>query len=111
MIANAVEVPEDQDASSENIFASALGTIFPDETRNCHGDRGSYVIYKSRRLGDIKLSLADPSGEDGRKLFAHYVWNAALMMAELIGDFDASLAYSELNWSVSGERVLELGAG
>lgn len=52
--------------------------------------------------------------EDERKLFAHLLWSAALIVAEgveraavmEVGGLD-----EEMRWSVKGENVLELGAG
>lgn len=78
--------------------------IFTDDLRNQHGDPGSSVIYKSKRYGDIELGLTDPAGEDSRKLFSHYLWNAGVQMAEYVGE-------ERGRWSVEGKTVLELGAG
>jgi nicotinamide N-methyltransferase len=91
----------------ESYLYDSLGTIFPDDTWNQHGDPGSSVTYKSSRFGDIKLNLADPQGEDGRKLFAHFVWNAGIWLAEAISSNDET----EKEWDVKGESVIELGAG
>lgn len=111
MLTSTVEIPKSLDSSSEDIFNSAIDLIFPDETRNFHGSSGSHVIYKSRQFGNVKLGLAAPESEDGRKLFAHYLWNAGLLLAEFLeapvqaSDTDAS------TWDIRGHRVLELGAG
>ena len=55
----------------------------------------------------------DPQSEPGRKLFAHYVWNAGVLLAELISGLVASVGElsESASWSVEGETVLELGAG
>lgn len=45
-----------------------------------------------------------PQGDDNRRLFSHFLWNAGLQLAEFIEEDSAQ-------WSVKGERVLELGAG
>lgn len=46
--------------------------------------------------------------EEGRKLFAHILWSASMVVAERI----EHAAADESNiWRVRGERVLELGAG
>ena len=111
MLTTLLKVSEDVDASAEDIFDSAIDTIFPDETRNCHGYVNSQITYKSQPFGDVKLKLADPHGEDGRKLFAHYVWNASLLIAELIGGAEEGSARNGRDWKVGGERVIELGAG
>lgn len=42
-------------------------------------------MYRSTRFGDIKLRLADPNDESERRLFAHYVWNAGVLLGELVG--------------------------
>ncbi|KAI9806168.1 MAG: hypothetical protein M1826_004667 [Phylliscum demangeonii] len=86
--------------TAEDIFSSSAGLLFPDQTRNQHGDPGSRLIYRSPRHGEIALQLAEPDAERERQLFAHYVWNAGLWMAAWIEEED-----------MRGHRVLELGAG
>ena len=98
-------IPPDADDKPEDIFAAAPGLIFTDDLRNLHGDLGSTIVYKSRRFGDIALRTAEPEGEDERKLFSHYLWNAGIKIAELISREDDS------EWSVQDQSVLELGAG
>ncbi|MCJ1387740.1 hypothetical protein MMC18_000583 [Xylographa bjoerkii] len=115
MLSSLVRLPvSDEPASIEDIFSSALGTIFTDDLLNQHGDPGSSVIYKSKAFGDLELELVDPEGEDARKLFAQYLWNSGVLMAELIGggteDGQAMKARGG-SWSVKGETVMELGAG
>jgi len=56
----------------ESFLFESLGTIFPDDTHNQHGDPGATLIYASR-FGPLTLTLADP-GEGERKLFAHFLW-------------------------------------
>lgn len=97
--------PESNDP--EDILSSALGVIFPDDITNQHGDRDNSVIYLSPSLGPLTLTLADPKGEDSRKLFSHFLWNAGLQLAEFIEEGGVQ----ETGWSVEGEKVLELGAG
>lgn len=97
-------IPPDKDEDPEDIFASAPGLIFTDDLRNLHGDPDSVVVYQSQRFGTIELRTADPEGEDERRLFSHYVWNASIKLAELMSDKDGK-------WSVEGETVMELGAG
>jgi nicotinamide N-methyltransferase len=87
----------------EDILSSSLGVIFPDDITNQHGDRDNDVIYLSPGYGPLTLTLADPQGEDSRKLFSHFLWNAGVQLAEFIEENEA--------WSVRGESVLELGAG
>lgn len=87
----------------EDFLGESLGVIFPDDITNQHGDIDHPVIYLSPRFGDITLQLADPQGDDNRKLFSHFLWNSGLQLAEFIeGDGD---------WDVRGKKVLELGAG
>ena len=87
----------------EDIFASAPGLIFTDDLQTNHGSPQSTLLYHSARFErDIKLATADPDEEEDRKLFAHYLWNAGVKLAELLGTE---------GWEVKGEWVLELGAG
>lgn len=102
-------IPPDIDETPEDIFAAAPGLIFPDDSRNTHGDPGSTIVYKNSRFGNIELKTADPESEDERKLFGHYLWNAGIKMAELITNAD--LESGEDRWSVREQKVLELGAG
>lgn len=112
MLSSLVYTPSSS-SSVEDIFFSSLSLIFPDHIRDQHGDPGSYVIYKSQRFGDLDLKLTDPVGEDERRLFAHYLWNSGVLMAEYIsGNGDGEKQLKERRrWDVKGEKVLELGAG
>jgi len=67
----------------EDIFQASLGTIFTDDSIS-HGDPGTIVTYRSV-YGDLEFEVADPVGEEERSKFAHYVWNAGVMMGELVG--------------------------
>ena len=98
-------IPPDKDDELEDIFASAPGLIFTDDLRNLHGDPGSIIVYKSPYFGNIELTTADPEGEVEPQLFSHYLWNAGIKLANLVGE------KNDLKWNVEGERVLELGAG
>lgn len=89
-----------EELEPEDIFAEAA-SLFPDDTRNAHGDPGSVIVYSSR-YGDLRLTVADPGREDDRKLFAHYLWNASIYCADMI---------EKKQWDVKGHRALELGAG
>lgn len=107
LLTNKVVIQEDEESTSpEDYLYTALTTIFPDDTHNQHGDPGQTIIYKSSRFGDIKLTLADPKEATERSLFAHYLWNAGVYLAEVISIPDADSA-----WNVQGDRVIELGAG
>lgn len=54
------------------------------------------------------------SVEEGRKLFAHFLWSSAMVVAERVENADGDGDSDEHDggiWKVKGERVLELGAG
>ena len=104
ILANEVEEVED-------IFADAPGFLFTDDIRVEHGDPGSTVIYKSKKFGNIELKTADPTGEDERRLFSHYLWNAGVLMAERVSGERMINSEEVQRWRVEGETVLELGAG
>lgn len=131
----------------EDYLSSALGTLFPDDCQNMHGDDPETIIfYKNKRFGELELTVADPSGEEERRKFAHYLWNAGVLMGELVGGkkdenegngkgsgvwMEGSKEEAEEEeipdawgagrwwvsegeeklWGVTGETVLELGAG
>ncbi|KAM3418238.1 hypothetical protein BST61_g4239 [Cercospora zeina] len=97
--------PDAENEEPEDIFAFAMGLLFTDDLRNFHGDDRSLLVYKSARFGDIELRAADPVQENDRKLFAQYLWNAGIKLAEMISH------ESDERWCVKDKRVLELGAG
>ena len=68
----------------EDVFSDALSLLFPDDVRNQHGLPGSRIVYRSPRHGEIELLLADPTEQDDRLLFAHYLWNASIVLTDLI---------------------------
>ena len=111
-----VECPGKDDQEPEDILSSSLTHLFPDDTRNQHGDPDAVITYASSRFGNIKLTVADPAGENNRRLFAHYLWNAAVWLAEAVSE-PSSNEHCEKNgkgrraFDMNGERVLELGAG
>ncbi|KAF2092042.1 hypothetical protein K490DRAFT_32985 [Saccharata proteae CBS 121410] len=100
MLTHLLRISHATDASPapEDIFAASLGTLFTDDLRNQHGDPGALITYRSRAHGAVELGTADPADETERTKFAHYLWNAGVLMAELMG-------------GARGQRVLELGAG
>lgn len=70
----------------------------------------------------MHISLADPVGDNDRKLFSHYLWNASLLLAEFVesgtlglgpeqGGVESPLGPPLSAFSVKGRSVLELGAG
>lgn len=127
--------PDDAELEPEDIFGETLGGIFTDDLQNQHGDDPNTVIlYRSNRHGELQFKTADVNGEEQRRKFAHYLWNAGVLMGELVGgrpdtnsrdsgsfeDKDEEVwkdgewwlkKEEEKHWSVEGETVLELGAG
>lgn len=129
MLTTRITVPSPSIPSQEDIFSSALSALFTDDTQTSHGSPGGSLIYTSPLFGDITLQIpAHPDVEEGRKLFAHYLWNASLVAAEGIerasvavgggvsenGSGSGGGGSEQWNpkwWNVRGKRVLELGAG
>ncbi|OTB05252.1 hypothetical protein M426DRAFT_57193 [Hypoxylon sp. CI-4A] len=105
----------------EDFLSSALGVIFPDDVTNQHGDAEHALLYTSPHLPrPLHIALADPRQEADRKLFSHYLWNASLLLAELVEagtleDLHLPQEYEEeeaqQTFDVAGLRTLELGAG
>ncbi|KAL9084428.1 MAG: hypothetical protein Q9165_008066 [Trypethelium subeluteriae] len=107
-------------ADPGNIFHDALGSIFSD-TRDQHGHPRATILYKSEKYGTLRLKVETPDQEQDWRLFAHYLWNAGVKMATLVGGEDEK--YKEEGkipgmqnikgwpWNIAGERVLELGSG
>jgi hypothetical protein len=79
------------------------------------------IRYTSSAFGTLDLSLSDPTSNDDRLLFAHYQWNSGLWLAELVGraflaaeaeaEAKAEVEPKNATWTVTGQHVLELGAG
>lgn len=128
----------------EDLFTAFLPHLFPDDAPSFHGDPGQRLLYSSPRYGDLEIMVpsypgqsekrteeiaAGQNGEgrnevdEGRKLFAHFLWSAAMVVAEGVewddDDNDVDTGVGNINreregkgmWRVKGERVLELGAG
>ena len=112
MLTFLIRTPEVPVESPEDVYSNAVGLLFPDNLRTFHGDPGSHVTYLSRRFGSIDLSLADPLKQEDRTLFAHYIWNSGIQMAEFISQANGpGEVEKDIKWNVEGEAVLELGAG
>jgi hypothetical protein len=123
MLTDRITIPLTSTASPEDYLSTSLGVIFPDDITNQHGDASCPVIYSSPKYGDIELRMADPQGEQSRRLFSHHLWNAGVQMAACIEDgsqeeqrdvlrsADHTNLGDGVSWSVKEERVLELGAG
>lgn len=124
MLSYRVSVPPPSDPTQEDHFSAALYGLFTDDTQNLHGTPGESVIYHSPRHGDIRLAIPQhPDVEEGRKLFAHHLWNAGIVAADAIESTShhegTGARHSESEhvnwdtryWDVRGKHVLELGAG
>jgi nicotinamide N-methyltransferase len=134
--------PHDEPTEPEDILGSSLGGIFTDDSQISYGDGpDTVVVYESDKFGDLEFHTADVNGEEQRRKFAHYLWNAGIFTAELVGgrkeehgvDRDRDSGFfgmgekneeeqwgkdewwvdreEEKLWTVKGETVLELGAG
>ena len=110
------------DPTPEDILASSLGVIFPDDVTSHHGDADHNLLYTSPHLPHpIPLALADVQGETERTLFSHYLWNSSLLLAELIeaGTLGLGLGPNGVKgvappasiFDIAGLSTIELGAG
>ena len=121
MLTSRVHVPPPPDPEPEDIFQSSLHALFPDDTQNSHGNPGDHLVYRSPLYGDIIIHVpVHPDLDEKRRLFAHYLWNAGVLVADTIERAshrghrvieNESEASNSDCWNVCGERVLELGAG
>ncbi|KAH8692916.1 putative nicotinamide N-methyltransferase [Talaromyces proteolyticus] len=128
---------EEEDDDVEDIFSAFLPHLLPDDAPQFHGDPGQRLRYSSPMYGDLTIMVPHYPGqsenrndeiaaglhtenranqvEEGRKLFAHFLWSAAMVVAAGVEDAAAakknSTGEDKLMWSVDGHRVLELGAG
>lgn len=109
-------------SSPEDILSTTSFALSPYHLLDAHGDADHGIIYTSPYLPKpLHLELADPIGEADRLLFSHYLWNASLMLAELIEAGSLGLGAQDkgksvlspetTHFDVRGRRVLELGAG
>ena len=105
MLSNRLRPPPASSYEAEDIFSDSLSRLFPGDLPDHHGSPGSYLTYHSPVVGEFKLCLSDYNGEGERKLFAFHIWNASLMLSDLIESNDNGLFY------VGKQRLLELGAG
>jgi hypothetical protein len=125
-----VSVPSPPEPDAEDIFSSALSTMFTDDVVVSWGTPGNSIIYDSPRFGPLSLQIpVHPDEEQGRRLFAHYLWNAGLVAANAIevasqesvesSADDREDAFTRTGqvywdrrfWNMRGQRMLELGAG
>ncbi|KAL2211892.1 nicotinamide N-methyltransferase [Sarocladium strictum] len=111
---NILTASSPHDEEPEDLLFSSLATIFPDDAPNLHGDSHSSIIYTSPHLPHpLRLQLADPSQDEDRKLFSHYLWNAGLLLAELMegAAVDDEVNERERLFDVRGLKTLEMGSG
>ncbi|OAX76971.1 hypothetical protein ACJ72_08735, partial [Emergomyces africanus] len=120
---------DDNDDDVEDLLTSFLPHLYPDEAPSCLGEPGRTMVYASGVWGDVRVMVPDyPKGvgdegrqdgiEEGRRLFAHYLWGAGLVVAEGIERATKTLLLCgndaggdrDIIWNVKGEKVLELGA-
>ncbi|KAK2024703.1 nicotinamide N-methyltransferase [Colletotrichum zoysiae] len=106
--------------SPEDFLMTSLGVIFPDDVTNQHGDADHGIQYASPHLRKpLLFELAEPSADDDRKLFSHYLWNASLQLAEFVeaaalelhDAITCRLGPPMSHFDVRGKTTLELGAG
>ena len=107
-LSSRIRLIEPEDLSSEDILSSGSDFRYSDRYRNLHGDPGSGVIYDCPRFGEIHLKMAVTEETSNHFLFAHYLWNASLQLAEFITQ---TRKYSRRMWDVEGQSVLEVGGG
>lgn len=84
----------------------------------------SYPFQSDKRTEEIAVGLSLGAEDEGRvnqvvaerRLFAHFLWSAAMVVAEGVersvvsADMHADADGANI-WDVRGESVLELGAG
>jgi predicted nicotinamide N-methyase len=105
----------DSSLSPEDILSHSLGVIFTDDVTCQHSSEGN-LLYTSPHLPhDLEFSFTEPEKWEERKLFSHYLWNASLLLAELMEvPRDRTGAVGEVQsvrWDVQGKAVAEVGAG
>lgn len=116
MLSSRISVPTESHSDVEDIFSSSLSILFTDDAQALHGTPGQPVIYHSPRFGEIRLAIPQhPDREEGRILFAHYLWNSGVIAADAIEQASQNGGGHELwkkqYWDLRGRDVLELGAG
>lgn len=94
---------------------------YPSQNDDADSDRNINTQITDSKLDPGGSASAANQVEEGRKLFAHFLWSAALVVAQGIEDADAVARGGDgkatfnkddtMMWNVKGHRVLELGAG
>lgn len=120
MLTSRIHIRPPSEPQPEDIFQSSLHALFLDDSQNSHGNSGDTLIYQSPHYGTIKINVPNHPDDDARLLFAHYLWNASVLVADLVENASHSsggpLSYrcpdEAGNYcNFRGEKVLELGAG
>lgn len=118
MLTSRITTPFPTTPSPEDIFSSSLPALFTDDTQNSHGTPGSTITYHSPLYGPLTLRIPPhPDIDEGRQLFAHYLWNSAVVAAALIEDYSSlpptATSSQPLThpFNLTHLSTLELGAG
>lgn len=118
MLSDCIRLERPDPDEPEDFLSASLSTIFVNDAETCFGDVDTTIIYTARQWKrEYKLSVANTSGEDERRRFAHYLWNASLWAAQQIEAGAGATKRNEPSASearsitVKATRVLELGAG
>ncbi|KAJ5212187.1 uncharacterized protein N7498_003833 [Penicillium cinerascens] len=125
---------EDRDTeveeSPEDVFGAFLPHLSPDDAPSIHGDPGQRLLYSSPHYGDLEIMVPSYPGqsekwteevavglqksedgvnhvEEGRKLFAHFLWSAAMVVAEGIEDAEPTPNWIEYECQQRGTRHLD----
>lgn len=134
---------DDVDEDPEDLFGAFIFHMFPDDAPQFHGNPGQHLLYTSPSYDNLEIMVPDypleekkksttdeattekksdvnrtGQVEEARKLFAHFVWSAAMIVAEGIEyahnyETDPTPAKKEAYkiWNVTDQTVLELGSG
>lgn len=128
--------------TAEDFFEASIPNLFPDDAPQFLGNPGQHLLYTSPSFGELEIVVpsyptqnkaategetvikpnggADDTGrvQEGRTLFAHFVWSAGLIAAEGIENAHiyatnptAMGREAYKIWNVTDQTVLELGAG
>ncbi|KAJ4304806.1 hypothetical protein N0V90_000334 [Kalmusia sp. IMI 367209] len=84
--------PASHALSPEDIFESSLGGVFVNDLQNQHGDDpNTVIVYRpsNKQYKELEFRTADVNGEEQRRKFAHYLWNAGILVAELVAGREA----------------------
>lgn len=116
MLTARITVSTAEKPETEDILYSSLNALFTDDAQNSHGIPGETLTYASPTCGQLKLRVpAQPDTDEGRRFFAHHLWNAGLTAGYLIESASSSNPAASPQehspFNVRGKSTLELGAG